>query len=238
MQLNNIFTLSATLELVTGLRIGGNASEMQIGGIDNPVLKHPYTLAPYIPGSSIKGKMRSMLEWRCGVVVDCQGGPLSAEKLAEFKGDKRQRADAIARLFGLSGDADSEIVKEIGPTRLSFWDCALKQDWLDQRQPEELLTEAKSENVINRISGKAEHPRQVERVPEGAEFDFRLSYKVIDNEDLLDEILVGLKLLELDGLGGSGSRGYGKVKFIGLQLNGEDISERFNRTDPFATAQR
>ena len=78
-----------------------------------------------------------------------------------------------------------------------------------------LLTETKMENMIDRIRGVAEHPRNTERVPASARFDFRLTLKVLDDEDLLDDILRGLRLLELTGLGGSGSRGYGKLRFTG-----------------------
>lgn len=235
MQLNKIHTLEATLELVTGLHIGGSSSEMHIGGIDNSVLKHPYTLEPYIPGSSLKGKMRSLLEWRAGVVAECDGKPVSAKALKTLSGEKRQRAERIARLFGLSGDAEESVIKEIGPTRLSFWDCSLNREWVGQRQPGELLTEAKSENLIDRISGVAQHPRQTERVPAGALFTFRLSWKELDGDaDLLTTILQGLKLLELDAIGGSGSRGYGKIRFNGLTQNGQDISAQYQAIDPFA----
>ena len=69
-QLTSITTIEATLELVTGLHIGAGDSEMHIGGVDNTVIKHPHTQSPYIPGSSLKGKMRSLLEWRSGCADD------------------------------------------------------------------------------------------------------------------------------------------------------------------------
>lgn len=235
MQLNNIQTLEARLELVTGLHIGGSNSEMHIGGIDNAVIKHPYTLQPYIPGSSLKGRMRSLLEWRAGVVGDTNGKPVSAKVLENLNGPKREKAMAIARLFGLSGDAEGELARELGPSRLSFWDCNLTQEFLEARQPGELLTEAKSENAIDRIRGVAEHPRHTERVPAGASFHFRLTVKQLDGDDshLLQDILAGLKLLELDGIGGSSSRGYGKIRFAGMSLNGESIQEHFDAVSPF-----
>ena len=77
-------------------------------------------------------------------------------------------------------------------------------------------TETKFENSINRIAGTAENPRNTERVPEGAIFDFSLALKVLDGDDeaaLTQMVLTGFKLLEMDALGGSGSRGYGKVQF-------------------------
>ena len=142
------------------------------------------------------------------------------------------------RLFGGAPGGEVEnIVKEIGPTRLAFWDCALNTDWLKKVQARNLLTtEAKSENSINRIAGVADNPRFTERVIAGAIFDFRLSLKVIDDEDLLPLLLRGLKLLEADSLGGSGSRGYGKVAIVGLALDGESLQTRFDAIQPFAVA--
>ena len=97
-------------------------------------------------------------------------------------------------------------------------------------------TFSKSENSIDRIRGVAENPRYTERVIAGAEFDFRLSLKVIDGEDLLGLLLRGLKLLESDSLGGSGSRGYGKVALANLMLDGDSIQARFDAIQPFAVA--
>ena len=188
-------------------------------------------------GSSLKGKMRALLEWRAGIVGDTKGKPVSARDLEQLNGAKLEQARDIARLFGLSGDAESETTIEIGPTRLSFWDCNLNEAWLRERDVQnDLLTESKSENQIDRISGVARHPRHTERVPAGACFDFRLSVKQLDADDqrLLDVLLAGLRLIELDSLGGSGSRGYGKVRFSDLSLNGESIHERFAALDPFA----
>jgi CRISPR-associated protein Csm3 len=145
----------------------------------------------------------------------------------------------ILQLFGISGSdkLDVQQMADIGPTRISFWDCNLQKSWEDEvRANNQMLTEVKSENRINRISGVAEHPRQTERVPAGALFDFRLSVKRLagDGDDLLTTVLQGLKLLELDSIGGSGSRGYGKVKFVGLHIDGTDARARFDAVQPFA----
>ena len=101
-----------------------------------------------------------------------------------------------------------------------------------------LYTEAKSENTINRITGTADNPRQTERIPAEAIFDFKLGMKILDDSEhaFVETLLAGLKLLELDGIGGSGSRGYGKIKFINLQLNGADLQARLEATDPFKAA--
>lgn len=235
-QLTAITTITATLELVTGLRIGAGDSEMHIGGVDNTVIKHPHTQSPYIPGSSLKGKMRSLLEWRSGAVKE------EALGWTNYQDQKDEAIKAeikrILQLFGISGDAKLgvEQMSTMGPTRISFWDCNLNPEWERQiREDNFSLTEVKSENRINRISGVAEHPRQTERVPAGAQFDFRLSIKKLagDGDELMATVLQGLKLLELDSVGGSGSRGYGKVRFVDLKIDGADIQTRFDAIQPF-----
>jgi CRISPR-associated protein Csm3 len=238
MQLKAINQITGQIQLITGLHIGAGNEEVHIGGIDNGVIKHPHTQQPYIPGSSLKGKMRSLLEWRAGLVGETGGKPVSIDLLDTLTGDKKQHAEIIVRLFGAAGDTKNALkAEEIGITRLSFWDCGLnKKDWLDKVDKNNwLYTEAKSENTINRITGTADHPRQTERVPADAIFDFKLGMKILaDNEhSFIDTVLAGLKLLELDGIGGSGSRGYGKIKF---KLDDADLQARLEAIDPFKAA--
>ena len=218
MKLTNIVEIKAKLVLETGLHIGAGDSEMHIGGIDNSVIKHPITQSPYIPGSSLKGKIRTLLEWRSGAV---QNAPLTVKDITK----NPEEVKNILRLFGISGDTKNseQEVAEIGVSRLAFWDCALDSDWEKAiRDDNQLLTEAKSENTIDRITSTAGNPRQTERVPAGAEFDFKLMLRQFegDKPELLELVLKGLKLLELDSLGGSGSRGYGKVTFTKLTVDG------------------
>lgn len=239
MQLKNIQRISGTIELLTGLHIGAGNEEVHIGGIDNAVIKHPHTQQPYIPGSSLKGKMRSLLEWRAGLVGIAKGKPVSIGML-EDKGlsDKqKEQAKDIIKLFGAAGDTqNNDKAEEIGITRLSFWDCGLSTEWLKKvDQNNWLYTEAKSENSIDRITGTANSPRQTERVPADALFDFKLGIKILDDQEhvFIDTVLAGLKLLELDGIGGSGSRGYGKIKF---KLDDADLQARLDAIDPFKAA--
>lgn len=235
-QLTNITTITATLTLITGLRIGAGDAEMHIGGVDNTVIKHPLTNVPYIPGSSLKGKMRSLLEWRSGAVQD---SPLGVGDYKGAGGTQQTEIKCILQLFGIGGgDAknNASTVADFGPTRLAFWDCPLEANWEQEvRDNNQLFTEVKSENSINRISGVADNPRNTERVPAGAKFDFRLSLKQLAGDDsaLLETVLQGLKLIELDSLGGSGSRGYGKVRFDGLKINGKDETEKFKKVAAF-----
>jgi CRISPR-associated protein Csm3 len=198
------------------------------------VIRHPHTNQPYIPGSSLKGKVRSLLEWRSGAV---RPEPLGFKDISE----RRTLVKPILQLFGIGGGdkLNEQEAADLGPTRLAFWDAPLRDEWVERVQSDNnLLTEIKTENRIDRIRGVAEHPRQTERVPSGAVFDFTLSIKLLnidgDGSTLREVLFRGLRLLELDSLGGSGSRGYGKVKLRGLTLDGEDIQSRFDAVDPFA----
>ena len=232
MQLTNIQKLTGQIELLSGLHIGSGNTEIHIGGTDNPVITNPITQQPYIPGSSIKGKMRSLLEWQLGVVGQTDGHPLSFKHLKKLDSKIQDKAKALIKLFGGApdGDVDSALLADIGPSRLAFWDCSLDPDWVKKMDEKNLLlTEVKMENTIDRIKGTAEHPRNTERVPATAKFDFNLTIRVHDHEDLTETILVGLKLLELTGLGGSGSRGYGKIVFRDLKLDGEDFQAKLDQ---------
>lgn len=218
MKLKEIKELKGKIILKSGLHIGSGNMEMHIGGTDSPVIKHPHTLEPYIPGSSLKGKVRSLLEMASGLVPFAadSGGLVTVKVWKTLKDDNlKKNAEAILKIFGSSG-AESEEDTGFGPTRVSFADCYLNAEWKKKAQDNRWqLTEVKSENRIDRIKGTAEHPRFIERVPEGTEFDFRLTFKILDEGDeaLFDKLLEGLKLLELDALGGSGSRGYGRIEF-------------------------
>lgn len=240
MQLTKIQKLTGQIELLSGLHIGSGNTEIHIGGTDNPVIKNPITQEPYIPGSSIKGKMRSLLEWHLGVVDITQGQPLSFKHLNNpALSDKiKPQAKSLLKLFGGAPDSsnDQAIVTEIGPSRLSFWDCSLNPEWVaDMNEKNLLLTETKMENSIDRITGTASHGsgvRNTERVPATAKFGFNLTIRVHDSEDLLDTVLQGLKLLELTGLGGSGSRGYGKIRFTGLKLDDQSVQDKLETVNP------
>lgn len=222
------YRITGVLQVCTGLLIGAGKDAMEIGGVDNPVVKHPHTLDPYIPGSSLKGKLRCLLEWFHGVV----------EETGEVYGSNRRREysekDPILRIFGTTHENWKG-----GPTRLIVRDAFLDQQWRRQIVEEGLpLTEEKTEVSINRLKGKAETsvgPRRMERVPAGAIFNLEMLFKeyAVDGDEgrqdrhCLNVFLTSLKLLEQDSLGGSGSRGYGRVSFKKLTLNGQDIQGSF-----------
>lgn len=234
MQLVNIKEIKGKIILKSGLHIGAGDAEMHIGGTDNPVIKHPHTLEPYIPGSSLKGKVRSLLEMRSGLMSITKGSPLQARNLNSLKGDQKKEGEKILKIFGSSG-ADADENTGLGPTRVSFADCPLNSEWRTKAQEKRLvLTEVKSENSINRIEGTAKNPRFTERVPEGTEFDFTVCLKLLGEkeEDLVNYLLEGLKLLEMDALGGSGSRGYGRIKF---EFDDQTIKVQFEKIALFTT---
>ncbi|MGB9736095.1 MAG: type III-A CRISPR-associated RAMP protein Csm3 [bacterium] len=234
MRLTEIKKLEGKIILKSGLHIGAGDTEMHIGGTDSPVIKHPHTLEPYIPGSSLKGKVRSLLEMESGLMSYTRGNVVSTETLRKVKNDStlKEKCEAILKIFGSSG-ADIEDETEFGPTRVSFADCYLDEKWKEEAKKNRwLLTEEKSENVIDRIKGTAKDPRAIERVPEGTKFKFLITFKILQEDDnkLFDELLRGLKLLEMDTLGGNGSRGYGRIAF---EFDDSKINEAFKTLNPF-----
>jgi CRISPR-associated protein Csm3 len=235
MRLNRIVGISGEIELLTGLHIGAGDLAMRIGGVDNAVIRDARSNNPFIPGSSLKGKIRSLLEWRSGAV---QPNPLGKRDLENAAGGANETAvRAILQLFGVSGDADmgDDQAAKLGPTRVSFHDALLVDDrGSGSNLP---LTEVKSENSIDRIKGVAKNPRQTERVVAGVRFHFQATVKELEGDtDLVATLLTGMRLLELDSLGGSGSRGYGKIKFRELRRDGETIQEHFDAIDPFSAS--
>lgn len=201
-----IFSLKGQITLKTGLHIGGGDDTMKIGGIDNQVIKDINTNKPYIPGSSLKGKMRSLLEWNNKLVAYGEGNPFSSKNLDKVPASDKANAENLLKIFG-----DSAEKNQFGITRISVSDCNVSE-----QSPNLKLSEAKYENVIDRKKGTAEHPRQTERVPAGVKFDYDIRLKVLDGDNeasLKAMIKNGLELIEKDYLGGSGSRGYGRVEF-------------------------
>lgn len=224
--------IKGTIEVITGLHVGGSATTIEIGGRDNPVIKHPVTNEPYIPGSSIKGKMRSLLEWQKGFIDSRR--KIDGEKnkdygmVHKYGGHNCKKQECpICIIFGTSADNAG-----LGPTRLIVRDAFLNKDYREQQKEKPgwtplSLTEDKWENTINRITAGA-IPRNIERVIPGAKFELDISFKVFENgdgeasdEELFKHVIEGLKLIERDTLGGSGSRGCGQVKFT-IKVDGAE----------------
>ncbi len=222
MKLQEIKEISAKLKVLSGLHIGAGNDQIKIGGIDTPVAKNPLTNEPYIPGSSLKGKIRTLLEWRLGTITD--GNPTSVTNSNDD--NETNSFYIIAKSFGNGKTIkDNTIANKVGPTRISFFDCYLTNA-VELRQ-KNAVTEEKVEVSIDRFKGSVGGggPRHVERVPAGAEFGFKMTYMIFDNsdEENFNYLALGLKLLEMTALGGSGSRGYGKVEFTDIS----GIDEKF-----------
>jgi len=212
----------------TGLHIGAGKGSLEIGGADNPVVKDAFGL-PYIPGSSLRGKLRSLLEQSSGLAVPSELVYVSKRKGQEVRIHQSERPDdEICLLFGRNpgrmervqgGDATESSAAT--PARLTVYDAPLIADSITPQMRENMddeLTEVKSENAIDRITSQA-NPRTLERVPAGARFHFRLVMDVLCAEDreLLPSIAEGLRFLEDDSLGGGGSRGSGRIALSNLK---------------------
>lgn len=207
MKLKKKIIIKGTLTLLSGLHIGDSKENVEIGGVDSPIIRRKDNNQPYIPGSSLKGKIRSLLEIASGANADTQ-----------FK-DYSEQSIVIPQLFGWFGPDK----KGGNPSRLIVRDANLTDKSVEHFENSEFTdlpySEVKFENVINRLDGKAEHPRQIERVPAGAVFDIEFVINIMDDSDeaaFLSLLKSGIALLENDYLGGSGTRGYGHVK-IDLQ---------------------
>ena len=210
MKLQAVYAYEGKITLVTGLAIRGAGSELSIGGADSEVIKNPITGEPYIPGSSLKGKMRSQLERVYGA-KNKKGEVELAKPCGCGQCD-------ICRIFGAHMNPDAASA----PTRIIVRDAVLTEACRTQiaEMPVEAgnSLELKAENMIKRNSGTADAPRFMERVPAGMEFNVEIMLQVFDKdnaENMKKLVEEGLKLVEMSYLGGSGSRGYGQVKFSG-----------------------
>src|SRR5512132_1782533 len=220
--------LEGELHCETGLHIGAGKGSLEIGGADNPVVKDAFGL-PYIPGSSLRGKLRSLLENSLGVTGPADLVYLSKRRGQEVRIHQSDRPDdEICLLFGRNPGRMERVQGEAlesssaSPARLAVFDAPLDIDSITLQMRENLddeLTEVKSENAIDRITSQA-NPRTLERVPAGARFRTRVVMDVLCDEDapLFLRVLEGLRLLEDDSLGGGGSRGSGRVSFANLRL--------------------
>lgn len=193
--------IDAVLEVVTGMHIGGSSEYSPIGAVDKPVISDPRTGQPIIPGSSLKGKMRTLLV---------------RSMLGDKAGEPNSDPEEIKRLFG----ASAPIIK----SRLQFADAFVVNADAFKNVG---LTEVKFENSINRGTGIA-NPRQIERVVRGVKFAVCIVYDAPDNEaeaaEDMKNLAKAMKLLQMDYLGGHGTRGSGRVSFSDISLSSPDES--------------
>lgn len=202
--------ITGEIILKTGLHVGGTNSSLNIGGPDKFVVRNPLTNKPYIPGSSIKGKMRSLLELMEGTIHPDNNGGF---------GPTKNSTDKAGNLFGTVGDQQQ-------PSRLIVRDAVLLSNLDDFKNTDLPYTESKTEVSIDRITAKA-NPRTFERVPAGAKFKLEMVLNIFDNDNemrLNDSLKQSLKLLQDDYLGGHGSRGYGQIEIQDLKFEDRDKS--------------
>lgn len=217
MRRTGLHSIGFTVRCESGLHIGGSSDELKIGGADNPVIKNPANDKPYIPGSSFKGKMRHELERHLG----------RFGRRGESRGSQPCGCGdcAVCRVFGAHLNTRSAL----GPSRIMVRDGRLAEGG---------ALENKTENVINRASGAAEHPRSTERVVEGSEFQMNIVLQVFEDDrdfgytdrnghpyqgdEALQAIVADcLRMVQLTGIGGGTSRGSGAVSFHNITMDGE-----------------
>ncbi len=224
MILEATYHIEGILKLLTGLHIGSGEGGMRIGGIDNPVIK-TVNNAPYIPGSSLKGKMRSELEWKYKNIENeanrhigkynekaQKDGKDSFEKL-----DKKEQVNILSKVMACNCGV-CDICKVFGHTntdQVRFTRAIFRDIYLENP----VKTEIKAENTISRITSEAT-PRHIERVPADSKFNLKIVFKKYPEDDiaLLKLLFEGLQLLEDSFLGGGGTRGNGQVKFKELAI--------------------
>lgn len=195
--------ITGTLEVLTGMHIGGSSAFAAIGAVDSPVVRDTFSDQPMIPGSSLKGKMRALL----------------AQKYNDRKHlpDSYSCEDDDPRILRLFGSAKKN---QIQRSRVLFRDMMLSNMKELREYGLNSATEVKFENTISRMTAIA-NPRQIERAIRGAKFDLSIVYNVQEADEVIPDLQLlaeGMQLLGFDYLGGHGSRGYGKVKFSDLQL--------------------
>ena len=185
----------------TGMHIGGGSDYAPIGSVDSPFVRDPLTQEPIVPGSSLKGKIRTLLaRYRSKQYI-----------VNDIKADD----EVLKRLFG---STSPQVI-----SRLQFQDLFVSGEsklLFESIETDTYMGEVKFENKINRLDGTA-NPRQIERVPAGTKFVFQLVYTVIDETEIeedLETLRTGIKLLELDYLGGHGTRGYGRVSIENMKV--------------------
>ena len=157
--------ITGKLQVLTGMHIGGSSAFAAIGAVDAPIIKDVATNLPMVPGSSLKGKMRTLLAREYN------------DKLTEPENDDVR----LTRLFGTSKKG------AVKRSRLLFSDMILANGDELREKGLQSLTEVKFENTINRATAVA-NPRQIERAIRGSVFELDLIYEVENEKELLEDM--------------------------------------------------
>ncbi|MFQ6043557.1 MAG: type III-A CRISPR-associated RAMP protein Csm3 [Candidatus Poribacteria bacterium] len=212
--------ITGEIQALTGLHIGAGGEGVSIGGLDNIVVRDTLTQVPYIPGSSLKGKMRSLSEKLANLPQNQRIG--RDVSIHTCESEQEYRTCYVCQIYGLPGERNFS-----GPTRLIVRDVLLDvQQFPENAKTDFPYTETKWEAAIDRITSAAV-PRQMERVPAGAIFkEFEFVYNLYQQEDedkdadveRLPRVFEAMQLVEDDYIGGLGSRGSGKVQFKQIDI--------------------
>jgi len=228
--------ITGEVHVITGLHIGGSESLFSIGGVDNTVIVDPISQQPYIPGSSLRGKMRSLLEKLEGKVT---GQTIQDATIHQCQSQGDYETCPICNLFGIAAGGSNKQLKN-RPTRLVVRDVRLTDDsakQLFEARTTLPYTEVKTEVSIDRVTSHASGLRQIERVPAGAVFGpMTLIVNIYQHQDVewLKDLIKAMRLLEDDYLGGSGSRGSGHICFKRLKVSfkaDESYQEVYSSTE-------
>lgn len=212
--------ITANIKTLTGLHIGGSNAGLEIGGVDKSVIRNPLTDQPYIPGSSLRGKMRSQTEKVQGME---QNNSISKDvKIHSCQTIGEYNANGGCPVCTVFGVPANEKISDAQPTRLLVRDVLLDEDSLKEfeRMKVKSFSEIKTEVAIDRVTSAAT-PRTLERVPAGAVFgpaEFVFGIYEPADFDRLKTVVEALRLVEDDYIGGAGSRGSGKVRFEGIKV--------------------
>jgi len=233
--------IETKIKAITGLHIGGSNTDLEIGGLDKAVIRNPLTKRPYIPGSSLRGKMRSQMEKLLGLPQNRPIGQVTIHTCKTKADFQKNGGCPVCTVFGVPAEMEYD-----NHTRLVVRDAELTDasaQSLQDARTDLLYGELKTEVAIDRVTSAAT-PRTLERVPAGAVFGpAELVFGVYEADDFarVKVMLDALQLVEDDYLGGAGSRGSGKVKFEEIRLylrNGKDYSQPMPyREQPFGSIQ-
>ncbi len=224
--------IEATIVAKTGLHIGGSGSDLEIGGLDKEIIRNPITKRPYIPGSSLRGKMRSQMEKLLGLPQNRKIGQVTIHTCATREEFEKNGGCPVCTVFGVPAEMDYD-----NHTRLVVRDAELTDESAEKMQDARtdlLYAELKTEVAIDRVTSAAT-PRTLERVPAGAEFGpTELVFSIYEEADYkrLKTVIDALQLVEDDYLGGSGSRGYGKVQFTNIKVYARS-KDNYGTPQPF-----
>ena len=230
--IKGVLEIEMIMECLTGLRIGGGPEAMEIGGVENIVIKDPLTRLPYVPGSSLKGAMRAHYELFSTRSIDYEVVKAPQKVRIHMCYDPDCE---ICRVFGRvpkkprseegegkeeRGQTPDNLDNVLLTTRLKVDDAYPTDETVNSKWKElPEGVEVKYENVLDRLTSQAT-PRGVERIPRGSEFRIVMSYKIFDEKDVenISVVFQSLKLVEDDYLGAYGSRGYGRVRFKNISM--------------------